>query len=384
MKEHEIEVQHFEVVDSVEDAKLVPARLHSKEYVVKAQILAGGRGKGVFSNGFKGGVKLTTDPDAVVDYVDKMIGQNLVTKQTPPEGVKVKKVMIAEALNIISEKYFAILLDWNTNGPLIVGSKQGGMDIEEVAKNSPDAIFKEPVDIMTGITKEQTLKIAEQLGFKDEKLTLAADQIRKLYKMFVDVDATQIEVNPLGETDDGRVVCFDAKMNFDDNAEYRQGDIFAMDDLSETDPREVEAQLHHLNYIGLEGNIGCLVNGAGLAMATMDMVKLHGGEPANFLDVGGGVTEAQVYNAFHLLTSDAHVKAILVNVFAGIVNCNNMANGIIKAYKEAHISCPMVVRLEGNNAKSAMKILQESGLPIIVASDFNDAAKKVVEALPKS
>ncbi|KAL4226548.1 Succinate--CoA ligase [GDP-forming] subunit beta [Mactra antiquata] len=384
MRDHDIEVQHFEVVDNAEDAKSVPSRLNASEYVIKAQILAGGRGKGTFSNGFKGGVQLTKDPIKVSELVGNMVGQKLVTKQTHSDGVLVKKVMVAEALDIERETYLAILMDRAYNGPVIVGSSQGGMDIEEVAEKNPDAIFKEPVDIMEGLSKETADRIAQQLGFTGEKLKKASDQVQKLYKLFIDVDATQVEINPFAETPDGRVVCFDAKINFDDNAEYRQADIFAMDDLSEMDPREVEATEHHLNYIGLEGNIGCLVNGAGLAMATMDIIKLFGGEPANFLDVGGGVTEKQVYNAFHILTADAHVKAILVNVFGGIVNCETMANGIIKAYTEAKMTVPMVVRLEGQNARSAMKILMDSGLNITAASDMADAAQKVVAMLPKS
>ncbi|XP_060578648.1 succinate--CoA ligase [GDP-forming] subunit beta, mitochondrial-like [Ruditapes philippinarum] len=384
MKDHDIEVQHFEVVDNADAAKSVPSRLNASEYVIKAQILAGGRGKGTFSNGFKGGVQLTKDPSKVSELVSNMVGHKLVTKQTHGDGVLVQKVMVAEALDIARETYFAILLDRQYNGPVIVGSSQGGVDIEEVAVKTPEAIFHEPVDIMEGLSKETADKIAEKLGFKGKQHALASDQVLKLYKMFIDVDATQIEINPFVETPDGRVVCFDAKMNFDDNAEYRQKEIFDMDDLSEMDPREVEATEHHLNYIGLEGNIGCLVNGAGLAMATMDIIKLFGGEPANFLDVGGGVTEQQVYNAFHILTADAHVKAILINVFGGIVNCETMANGIIKAYTEAHMTVPMVVRLEGQNAASALQILKDSGLDITTASDMADAAQKVVSLLPKS
>lgn len=384
MRDHDIEVQHFEVVESAEEAKSVPSRLNASEYVIKAQILAGGRGKGVFSNGFKGGVRLTKDPSEVPELVKNMVGQKLVTKQTHGDGVLVRKVMVAEALDIARETYLAILLDRHYNGPVIVGSSQGGVDIEEVAEKNPDAIFKVPIDIMEGLSKETADQVADKLGFTGKNHDQASAQVQKLYKLFLDVDATQVEINPFVETPDGRVVCFDAKIQFDDNAEYRQREIFAMDDLSETDPREVEATLHHLNYIGLEGNIGCLVNGAGLAMATMDIIKLFGGEPANFLDVGGGVTEQQVYNAFHILTADAHVKAILINVFGGIVNCETMAKGIIKAYTEAHMTVPMVVRLEGQNAKSALKILLDSGLDITTASDMADAAQKVVALLPKS
>ncbi|KAH3819549.1 succinate--CoA ligase [GDP-forming] subunit beta, mitochondrial-like [Dreissena polymorpha] len=384
MRGHDIEVQHFEVVDNHWDAKTVPSRLNAAEYVIKAQILAGGRGKGTFSNGFKGGVQLTKDPEQVPKLVEKMVGERLVTKQTPANGVLVKKVMVAEALDIARETYLAILLDRAYNGPVIVGSSQGGMDIEEVAEKNPDAIFKEPVDIMEGLSPETARSVAMKLGFQGPRLEKAADQVMKLYEMFIDVDATQIEINPFAETPCGRVVCFDAKINFDDNAAYRQKEIFAMDDLSELDPREKEAEEHHLNYVGLEGNIGCLVNGAGLAMATMDIIKLYGGKPANFLDVGGGVTEKQVYEAFHILTADAHVKSILINVFGGIVNCVTMANGIIRAYRDAHMTVPMVVRLEGQNAKKALDILKESGLPIITATDMADAAEKVVATLPKS
>ncbi|XP_052781328.1 succinate--CoA ligase [GDP-forming] subunit beta, mitochondrial-like [Mya arenaria] len=384
MKEHEIDVQNFEVVDNHWDAKHVPERLKASEYVIKAQILAGGRGKGTFSNGFKGGVKLTKNTNEIEGLVENMVGHRLVTKQTPPNGVLVKKVMVAEALDIARETYLAILLDRSYSGPVIVGSSQGGMDIEEVAEKNPDAIFKEPIDIMEGLSPEVARRVAKKLGFTGKQAESASEQVQKLYKMFIDVDATQIEINPFAETPCGRVLCFDAKINFDDNAQYRQKDIFAMDDLSELDPREREAEEHHLNYIGLEGNIGCLVNGAGLAMATMDIIKLHGGEPANFLDVGGGVTEKQVYEAFHILTADVHVKSILINVFGGIVNCETMANGIIKAYSDAHMNVPMVVRLEGQNATSALKILKDSGLNIITASDMADAAEKVVATLPKS
>ncbi|WAR26683.1 SUCB2-like protein, partial [Mya arenaria] len=357
MKEHEIDVQNFEVVDNHWDAKHVPERLKASEYVIKAQILAGGRGKGTFSNGFKGGVKLTKNTNEIEGLVENMVGHRLVTKQTPPNGVLVKKVMVAEALDIARETYLAILLDRSYSGPVIVGSSQGGMDIEE-----------EPIDIMEGLSPEVARRVAKKLGFTGKQAESASEQVQKLYKMFIDVDATQIEINPFAETPCGRVLCFDAKINFDDNAQYRQKDIFAMDDLSELDPREREAEEHHLNYIGLEGNIGCLVNGAGLAMATMDIIKLHGGEPANFLDVGGGVTEKQVYEAFHILTADVHT----------------MANGIIKAYSDAHMNVPMVVRLEGQNATSALKILKDSGLNIITASDMADAAEKVVATLPKS
>jgi len=384
MADHGITVQRFQMANSKDDAANISKdpKFKVREYVIKAQILAGGRGKGTFSNGFKGGVHLTKDPSKVAGIVEQMIGNRLKTKQTAPEGVPVSKVMVAEALDIERETYFAILLDREHNGPVMVGSPFGGMDIEEVAEKNPEAIFTEPVDINSGVSDEQAMRMAKNLRFEGNKLPQAAEQIKKLYDLFCKVDATQVEINPFAETPEGQVVCFDAKINFDDNAEFRQKAIFAGEDTTESDPREVEASKYDLNYIGMDGNIGCLVNGAGLAMATMDIVKLHGGEPANFLDVGGGATEGQVYQAFKLLTADTHVKAILVNVFGGIVNCATIANGIVNASKAIGISLPVVVRLEGTNVDEAKRILRESGLPLTPANDFEDAAKKVVASLP--
>ncbi|XP_062585697.1 succinate--CoA ligase [GDP-forming] subunit beta, mitochondrial-like isoform X2 [Saccostrea cucullata] len=380
MLDNGINVQKFVVCSSAEEAKTAAKKLKVDEYVIKAQILAGGRGKGVFSNGFKGGVHLTKNPNDVEGLVTSMLGHKLKTKQTTGDGVKVSKVMVAEALDLARETYFAIVLDRSFAGPVIIGSKHGGMDIEETAATDPDSIIKEPVDIMTSVTERQCLSVAEKLGFQGNKLQSAADQIRRLYELFVKVDATQVEINPFGETPDGRVVCFDAKINFDDNAAFRQKEVFAMDDMAETDPREIEASRLKLNYIALEGSIGCLVNGAGLAMATMDIIKLHGGEPANFLDVGGGVSEQQVHDAFFLLMGDSHVKTILVNIFGGIVNCATVATGIIKASKKLHLELPLVVRLEGNNVEEAKKILAESGMKITVADGFNDAARLSVQS----
>ncbi|XP_061195338.1 succinate--CoA ligase [GDP-forming] subunit beta, mitochondrial-like [Saccostrea echinata] len=380
MLDNGINVQKFVVCSSAEEAKTAAKKLEVDEYVIKAQILAGGRGKGVFSNGFKGGVHLTKNPGEVEGLVTSMLGHKLKTKQTTGDGVKVSKVMVAEALDLARETYFAIVLDRSFAGPVIIGSKHGGMDIEETAATDPGSIIKEPVDIMTSVTERQCLSVAEKLGFQGSNLQTAADQIRRLYELFVKVDATQVEINPFGETPDGRVVCFDAKINFDDNAAFRQKEVFAMDDMAETDPREIEASRLKLNYIALEGSIGCLVNGAGLAMATMDIIKLHGGEPANFLDVGGGVSEQQVHDAFFLLMGDSHVKTILVNIFGGIVNCATVATGIIKASKKLHLELPLVVRLEGNNVEEAKKILAESGMKITVADGFNDAARLSVES----
>uniref|UniRef100_A0AAX7TWW1 Succinate--CoA ligase [GDP-forming] subunit beta, mitochondrial n=1 Tax=Astatotilapia calliptera TaxID=8154 RepID=A0AAX7TWW1_ASTCA len=353
MQESGVAVQRFYVADTASEALEAAKRLNAKEIVLKAQILAGGRGKGVFDSGLKGGVHLTKDPAVVGELANKMLGFNLTTKQTPKEGVKVKTVMVAEALDITRETYFAILMDRSFNGPVMVGSPQGGMDIEEVAASTPELIFK------------------------------AADQIKRLYDLFLKVDATQVEVNPLGETPEGQVVCFDAKINFDDNAEFRQKNVFAMDDMTEADPTEMAAAKWDLKYIGLDGNIACFVNGAGLAMATCDIIDLHGGKPANFLDLGGGVKEKQVYEAFKLLTADPKVEAILVNIFGGIVNCAIIANGITKACRELELKVPLVVRLEGTNVHEAKRILTESGLPILAADDLDDAAKKAVAAIKK-
>ncbi|XP_029550305.1 succinate--CoA ligase [GDP-forming] subunit beta, mitochondrial isoform X1 [Salmo trutta] len=349
MQESGVTVQRFYVADNAPDALQAAKRLGAKEIVLKAQILAGGRGKGVFDSGLKGGVHLTKDPSVVGELAKKMLGYSLTTKQTPKEGVKVKTVMVAEALDITRETYFAILMDRACNGPVMVGSPQGGMDIEEVADKTPELIFKEVIDIFEGVRDDQALRMAANLGFKGPLERQAADQIKRLYDLFLKVDATQVEVNPLGETPEGQVVCFDAKINFDDNAEFRQKAVFAMDDMSESDPTEMEAAKWDLKYIGLDGNIACFVNGAGLAMATCDIIDLHGGKPANFLDLGGGVKEKQVYEAFKLLTADPKVEAILVNIFGGIVNCAIIANGITKACRELELKVPLVVRLEGQH-----------------------------------
>ncbi|CAK8689402.1 unnamed protein product [Clavelina lepadiformis] len=384
MEDYSVNVQRFHLVDSAPAAESAAQDLlntNAKELVIKAMILAGGRGKGHFTSGLKGGVHLTKDPKKVLELCKEMIGYNLITKQTPPAGVQVKNVMVAEALDIARETYFAILMDRAHNGPVMVGSPAGGMDIEEVAEKTPHLIFKDAIDINKGIYDLQAAKMAENLGFVGEKAQKAAEQIKKLYELFIKVDATQVEINPFGETPDGDVVCFDAKVNFDDNAEFRQKDIFALEDKSESDPKEVDATNSGLSYISMDGNIACLVNGAGLAMATMDIIQHCGGSPANFLDLGGGVQEHQVYHAFKIVMSDEKVKAILVNIFGGIVDCKIIANGIVKAGRELNINVPLVVRLEGMNVNEAKKILEESKLPITSAEDFGDAAKKAVASV---
>ncbi|VDO85970.1 unnamed protein product [Haemonchus placei] len=345
LDKHGCRVQNFIVATSQHEADQKSKARGPIEYVVKSQILAGGRGKGRFINGKEGlgGVFVTRDRKQALDAVAEMVGKHLVTKQTPKEGVLVKKVMVAKGVSIKRETYLAVLMDRASNGPVIVASPAGGMDIEEVAEKTPHLIFKEPVNIATGITDEQATRIAKSLEFKGE---LAAHQIKCLYELFLAVDATQVEINPFAETDDGLVYCVDAKINFDDSAAFRQQEIFALGEKSEQDPREVEADKYHLNYIAMDGNIACLVNGAGLAMATMDIIKLKGGDPANFLDVGGTVTEEQVSHAFRIITSDPRVKCILVNIFGGIVNCGTIANGLVAACRKMKLRVPLVVRLE--------------------------------------
>ncbi|XP_065568710.1 succinate--CoA ligase [GDP-forming] subunit beta, mitochondrial-like [Artemia franciscana] len=378
---HNVNVQKFEVVSNTSKAKDVSKHLNAKEYVVKAQVLAGGRGLGHFNTGFKGGVHLTKDPEQVAYYVEQMLGNRLITKQTPKEGIPVHHVMVAESVDIHRETYLCILMDREHNGPVLVASPAGGTDIEDVAEKTPHLIKTVPIDIFEGVPQKTAEEVAEFLEFKGEAKNKAANEVLKLWELFKTVDAIQLEINPLAETPEGNVVSVDAKLGFDDNAKFRQKEIFDMEDTTESDPREVEANKYNLNYIGMDGNIGCLVNGAGLAMATMDIIKLYGGEPANFLDVGGTVQEQQVQQAFQILTSDKNVKALLVNVFGGIVNCATIANGIVNASKNINLKVPLVVRLEGTNVDEAKKVLSESGLPILTATNLDEAAKKAVASL---
>jgi len=381
LQDFDVTVQKFRVAANSKDAEDIPKSFPCKEYVIKAQVLAGGRGKGHFDNGFKGGVHLTKEPKKVPELVNAMIGHRLITKQTPKDGIPVSKVMVAEAIDITRETYFCILMDRESNGPVLVASPDGGVDIEEVAEKTPERILKVPVDINTGVTDAVALDIAKFLGFSGDLAKQCAEQVKRLYKLFIDVDCLQLEVNPLAETPEGVIYTADAKLGFDDNAKFRQKAIFDMEDTTESDPREVEAASFNLNYVQMDGNIGCLVNGAGLAMATMDIIKLYGGEPANFLDVGGSVQEHQVKEAFRIISQDSRVKAILVNVFGGIVNCATIANGVVNACNAIDLKLPLVVRLEGTNVDAAKKILAESGLPIHSAVDLDDAAKKAVAAL---
>jgi succinyl-CoA synthetase beta subunit len=368
------------VASTLDEAEQIARELGDVDIVVKAQIHAGGRGKGTFKNGFKGGVHVRKTPEEVREVAAKMLGQILVTHQTGPAGRTVNKVLVAESSDIAREIYFAILLDRTTAAPLIVASTEGGVEIEAVAAKSPEKIIREAIDPLAGLHPFQARKVAKQLGFESSQLKNASKLFEGLYRTFIAFDCSMVEVNPLVVTTKGEVLALDAKFNFDDNALYRHPEIAALRDVAEEDPREVEASKHGLNYIGLDGNIACLVNGAGLAMATMDIIKFYGGEPANFLDVGGGANEQQVTEAFKILLADKKVKAILVNIFGGIMKCDVIAQGIINAAKTIKLSVPVVVRLEGTNVERAKQLLKKSNLALITAGDLADAAQKAVAA----
>lgn len=368
------------VASTLDEAEQIARELGDVDIVVKAQIHAGGRGKGTFTNGFQGGVHVRKASEEVREVAAKMLGQILVTHQTGPAGRVVNKVLVAESADIAREIYFAILLDRAAAAPLIVASTQGGVEIETVAAKKPEKIIREPIDPLASLQSFQTRKLAKQLGFESSQLKSASKLFEGLYRTFVAFDCSMVEVNPLVVTTSGEVLALDAKFNFDDNALYRHPEIAALRDIAEEDPREVEASKHGLSYIGLDGDIACLVNGAGLAMATMDIIKFYGGEPANFLDVGGGATEEQVTEALKILITDKKVKVILVNIFGGIMKCDVIAHGIINAAKTVKLSVPLVVRLEGTNVERGKQLLRESGLALIAADDLADAAQKAVRA----
>jgi len=364
-----------------EEAEKAARELGAEQIVVKAQIHAGGRGKGTFKNGFKGGVHLCKTPAEVRHLAEQMLGQTLVTHQTGPDGRLVNTLLVAEAVDISRELYFAILFDRETSGPMVIASTEGGVDIESVAEHSPEKILRIPIDPFLGIQPYQTRKIAAALGLRGPLMTQASKLFTALYRTYIESDCTMVEINPLVVTPDGRLLALDAKFNFDDNALYRQPAIVAMRDKAEEDPREVAASEFNLNYIGLDGNIACLVNGAGLAMATMDIIQHSGGKPANFLDVGGGATKEQVSAAFNIILGDKSVKGIMVNIFGGIMDCNVIAHGIVDAARETGLTLPLVVRLEGNNVEAGKHTLAESGLALLSASSMADAAAKIVAAV---
>jgi len=370
LNEFGVTIPKGEVTESPEQAKEIAQKIGPK-VVVKAQIHAGGRGKG-------GGVKLAGNPDEAKKTASEIIGMNLVTHQTGPEGKRVKRVLVEEALDIDRELYIGIVIDRAAEAPVVMASSEGGVEIEKVASETPELIFKEHINPATGLLGFQARKLAFKLGLKGNTFKQAVKFFQALYKAFSVSDASLAEINPLLITKQGDVIALDAKMNFDDNALKRHPDIMDMRDLDEEEPIEVEASKHDLNYIKLDGNVGCMVNGAGLAMATMDIIMYTGGMPANFLDVGGGVSEEAVTNAFKILVSDKDVKAALVNIFGGIVRCDMVANGIVNAAKELHVKIPMVVRLEGTNVEKGKKILEESGLSFKAASSMREAAELVV------
>lgn len=347
--------------------------------VIKAQVLAGGRGKGTFDNGLKGGVRVIYSPHEAEMFADQMIGHKLVTKQTGAGGRLCNAVYICERKFARREFYLAILMDRASQTPVIVSSSQGGMDIEAVAKDSPEAINTTYIDINKGVTDEIARDIAVKLGFSEQCVEDAKDTIQKLYKIFTEKDSTQIEINPLSETSDHKVMCMDAKFGFDDNADYRQKEVFEWRDTTQEDADEVRAAKSGLNFIKLDGDIGCLVNGAGLAMATMDIIKLNGGAPANFLDVGGGATPQAIKEAFELITSDAKVSAIFVNIFGGIVRCDHIATGLINTVQALDLKIPIIARLQGTNMEAAQKIIADSGMKIFAIDELQTAAEKAVQ-----
>jgi len=358
---------------SVEEALAAAKQLGGKVWVVKAQIHAGGRGKG-------GGVKVAKSLDEVRQYAQQILGMQLVTHQTGPEGQQVRRLLIEEGAAIAKEFYVGMVVDRVSQRVALLASSEGGMEIEEVAKNSPDKIHTVRIDPVAELDVGEAARVVRAIGIPDAANTEAVKVLQGLYQAFVAKDAMLAEINPLILTADNRVVALDAKFNFDSNAMYRHPEIVAMRDLDEEDPAEIEASKFDLSYISLDGDIGCLVNGAGLAMATMDIIKLYGGSPANFLDVGGGATTEKVTEAFKLMLKNPHLKAILVNIFGGIMKCDVIAEGVVAAARQVHLTVPLVVRLEGTNVDLGKKILAESGLTIISGNDMADAAQKVVAA----
>jgi len=367
-----VAVPRGEVAVTADEAREIAKKLGGA-VVVKAQIHAGGRGKG-------GGIRVARDPGEAFEHARAILGMTLVTPQTGPAGRLVRKVLVEEALDLDRELYLGVTLDRSRALPMVIASRSGGMEIEEVAARDPSAVLREAVDPSLGMFPFQARRLAFALGLAAEPFRQAVFLMQSLFRAYVETDATLAEVNPLLVTSSGRVLALDAKMTFDDNALFRHPDIREMRDLAEEDPLEVEASKFGLNYVKLDGNVGCMVNGAGLAMATMDLVKLAGGEPANFLDVGGGATEEQVKNAFRIILSDRNVRAILINIFGGIMRCDVIAKGVVAAVKEMGLSLPVVVRLEGTNVDEGKRILRESGLAVMPAEGLADAARKAVEA----
>jgi succinyl-CoA synthetase beta subunit/malate-CoA ligase subunit beta len=365
------------VTHNVDNAATIAEELGGERWVVKAQIHAGGRGKG-------GGVKVASSLDEVRQFTEELIGMQLVTPQTGKEGRLVQRVLVEQACNIKKEFYLGLVIDRATQRITVIASASGGMNIEEVAKTDPDRVVREPVDPAIGLAGFQCRKIAARIGLRGKQISEAARLMQALYKCFREKDALLAEINPLAEVDDGKLMALDAKMSFDSNAMYRRPAITELRDFDEEDVKEVEASAHGLNYIALDGDVGCIVNGAGLAMATMDAISFHGGKPANFLDVGGGASPEKVGNAFRIVLQDPNVKIILVNIFAGINRCDWIAEGLVQAMRDQDIKVPIVVRLAGTNVEKGGPILEASGFPFIMAKNLDDAATRVVDTLEAS
>ncbi|MBI5464766.1 MAG: ADP-forming succinate--CoA ligase subunit beta [Ignavibacteriales bacterium] len=374
LKKFGVPIPQGGVAFSADEAVSVAEKLGGSVWVVKAQIHAGGRGKG-------GGVKIAKSLEEVRQLASQILGMKLVTHQTGPEGKVVKRLLIEQGISIAREMYIGITLDRARSQNCVMASTEGGVEIEKVAAETPEKILKEYINPTIGFKDFQARKLAFGLGLTGDAFKNAVKFLVALYKAYEESDASLAEINPLVITTDGKVLALDAKMNFDDNALFRHQDIAAMRDLDEEEPLEIEASKYNLNYIKLDGNVGCMVNGAGLAMGTMDIIKLAGGEPANFLDVGGGANVETVSNGFRIILSDKNVKAVLINIFGGIVRCDRVANGVVEAAKNVHVNVPVVVRLEGTNAKEARAILANSGLNFAVAGSLQDAAEKVTAAI---
>merc|ERR1711953_1480500 len=379
LKDAGVPTPRFGLAKTASEARKIAEDLGTKDLVIKAQVLAGGRGKGKFANYPKGGVQLVYSPEEVEESAKGMIGHFLITKQTGAEGRICNSVMVTERKYTRKEFYIAFMNERSMNGPCCIASSEGGVNIEEVAASNPDAIVKFPIDCVEGLSQAGAEEIATRIGVQPEKVPEVSQILLNLYKLFQDKDASMVEINPFAEDNTGSFVCLDAKLKFDDNADFRQKGVFDQRDWSQEDAREVEAANYNLNYIALDGDIGCMVNGAGLAMATMDIIKLHGGSPANFLDVGGGATADQVKEAFKIITGDPKVNALFVNIFGGIMRCDVIAEGIIAAARELDLATPIVVRLQGTMVDEAKVLIASSGMKILPVNDLDEAARLAVK-----
>ena len=382
LKSYGVGVPKGAAATTPEDAYKVAKELGTNELVIKAQALTGGRGKGHFDSGLQGGVKLISTPEEAQDLAKQMLGHKIITKQTGASGKEVTAVYIVERKDARTEAYVAILMDRASQKPMIVASSQGGMDIEGVAHDTPEAIKTFPVPLEEGVSDKLATEVASVLGYTQEAIPEAAKTIQNLYQCFIERDCTQVEINPLSETPDHKVLAMDAKLGFDDNASFRQKEVFEWRDPTQEDPAEVEASQYGLNFIKLDGNIANIVNGAGLAMATMDIIKLYGGAPANFLDCGGTATPETIQKAFEIILRDKNVNGIFVNIFGGIVRCDYVAQGLIAASKNLNLEIPVVVRLQGTKMPEAVQLIKESGLKLFPFEDLDPAAEKIVELCP--